>query len=312
MTGSILKPVFNTLILHLVKISVNMRMTLLTLAGLLFFGNVRSQDLKAFQIYDKNKSAVSFYEMADALSRYNVVLFGEYHNNSIIHWLQLQTEKELYKLKDGKLILGAEMFERDNQTQIDQYLAGEIDEKELTKEARLWNNFKTDYKPLLDFAREHQLPFVAANIPRRYASIVARHGLDSLNNLPDNEKVYIARSPIRVDLETPGYPEMLDMMKDHAGDNAMNFVAAQAIKDATMAESILKSLKRKHLLLHFEGDYHSKEYGGIYWYLKKMKKRLKVAVISVAESEVRDLLLPDGFVATEFNIVVPADMTKTY
>lgn len=287
-------------------------MTLLSLAGLLLLSSVQSQDIKAFQIYNKEKAAVSFYEMVQALSKYDVVLFGEYHNNSIVHWLQLQTEKELYKLKEGKLILGAEMFERDNQLQIDQYLAGEMDEKELAKEARLWNNFKTDYKPLLDFAKEHQLPFVAANIPRRYASLVAKHGLDSLNNLPDSEKVYIAKLPIKVDMATPGYPEMLDMMKDHAGDNAMNFVAAQVVKDATMAESIVKNFKRKHLFLHFEGDYHSKEYGGIYWYLKKMKKRLKVAVISMAESDEADLKLPEAFIATEFNIAVPADMTKTY
>lgn len=287
--------------------------TLLSLfIGSLLSANLQSQNLKAFQIYNKAGEPVTFFEMTKPLSAYDVVLFGEYHNNSIIHWLQLKTEQELYTLKGGKLILGAEMFERDNQSQVDRYLSGQIDEKEFAKEARLWNNFKTDYKPLLDFAKEHQLPFVAANVPRKYASVVAKNGLDSLNDLPDSEKVFIARLPIKVDLSTPGYPEMLEMMKDHAGDNAMNFVAAQAIKDATMAESIIKNFKKKHLFLHFEGDYHSKEFGGIYWYLKDKKKRLKVAVISVAESDSVGLQLPDEFVRTEFNIVVPADMTKTY
>ncbi|MBW7839221.1 MAG: ChaN family lipoprotein, partial [Chitinophagaceae bacterium] len=85
---------------------------------------------------------------------------------------------------------------------------------------------------------------------------------------------------------------------DHSGPRAMNFVAAQAIKDATMAESILENLKRKQLMLHFEGDYHSKEYGGIYWYLKEKKKRLKIAVVSVFESDDLSLPLPEGAVLT--------------
>lgn len=289
-----------------------MKHLLLFFISNLLLGFAQSQELKAYQLYNKSGATVTFYDMMSALSKYDVVLFGEYHNNSIIHWLQLKTLEELYRLKEGKLIPGAEMFERDDQPQVDRYLTGEINEKELAKGARLWNNFTTDYKPLLDFAREHRLPFVASNVPRRYASVVAKNGLDSLGDLPDSEKVFIARLPIEVDMATPGYPEMIDMMKDHAGNNAMNFVAAQAIKDATMAESIFQHTRKKYLFLHFQGDYHSKEYGGVYWYLKKQKRKLKIAVISIAESGSADLNLPDQFIPTEFNMVVPADMTKTY
>lgn len=282
-------------------------MTILLTSALLY-----GQDLKTFSIYNKEEQPVTFAEMIRSCADYDVVLFGEYHNNAIIHWLQLKTEQALYAATHGKLIVGAEMFERDNQEAVDRYLSGETDEKKLAEEARLWNNFKTDYKPLLDFAKEHQLPFIATNVPRRYASRVAKNSLDSLSHLPDSDKVFIARLPIKVDIETPGYKGMLDMMQDHAGEQAMHFVAAQAIKDATMAESILKNVRKGYVFLHFQGDYHSKEYGGIYWYLKKSRKKLKVAVISVVESDTADLLLPADFIATEFNIVVPADMTKTY
>ena len=92
----------------------------------------------------------------------------------------------------------------------------------------------------------------------------------------------------------------------------MNFVAAQAIKDATMAESILKSLSEGKVLLHYHGDFHSKQYGGIYWYLKQARPELKIAVISLAESGEVKLPLPGDFVKTDFNLVIPKDMTKTY
>src|SRR5690606_36141214 len=192
-----------------------------------------------------------------------------------------------------------------------QYLNGEIDDKKLNTDVRLWNNFKTDYKPLLDFAKENKLNFIATNVPRRYASIVAKYGIDSLNNIAEDEKSFIAKSPIKLDMETPGYKEMLNKMMGHAKGKEMNFVSAQAIKDATMAESILDNFKRKDLFLHYNGDYHSKEYGGIYWYLKDKKKRLKIVVISIYQSDSDDLKLSKDFVNTEFIICVPKDMTKT-
>lgn len=285
---------------------------LLFLIATLTYSGVFAQELKSYQVYDKDREPIDFTEWISELSKYDVVLFGEHHNNSIIHWLQLKTTEALYEKVGDKLILGAEMFERDNQKILDRYLKNEIDSKELAKEARLWPNFTTDYKPLLDFSKANGLPFVAANIPRRYASLVAKNGLDTLRKFPRKEARYMAKMPIKVDTLTPGYSEMLKMMGEHVPGNPMDFVAAQAVKDATMAESIRKASNRRHLFLHFNGDYHSKEYGGIYWYLANRKKRWKIAVISIAEASDKELSLPEDFVPTEFNLVVPEDMTKTY
>lgn len=178
------------------------------------------------------------------LSDYDVVLFGELHNNSIVHWLQLKFTEALYQQKNSQLILGAEMFERDNQPQLDRYLSGKLDPKNLKDSVRLWNNYITDYKPLLDFAKTKNLKFIAGNIPRKYASQVAKQGLESLNTLDTKEKTYIATLPIKVTLDTPGYKEMKTMMGDHADDlKVMNFISAQAVKDATMAESIINNLE---------------------------------------------------------------------
>ncbi|KFF73190.1 hypothetical protein HX13_22050 [Chryseobacterium sp. P1-3] len=281
------------------------------LAGLC---SLKGQDFKAYQFYDKKGKEITTEKLVRELAGYDVVFFGENHNSSINHWLQLKITEALYEKKKGQLILGAEMFERDNQAQLDQYLSGKFDAKTLKDSARLWNNYATDYKPLVDFAKNKKLNFIATNIPRKYASQTAKEGLQSLNTLNEKEKTYIARLPIQVTLDTPGYPEMKAMMGDHAeGTKVMNFISAQAIKDATMAESILKNRQEGKTFIHYNGNYHSKEFGGIYWYIRQKNPTLKMAVISVFESEDPELKVPaKDYIPTDFNLIIPADMTKTF
>ncbi len=281
---------------------------------LVVFCSVNAQNFKAYQFYDQKGKEIKTEKLVKELADYDVVFFGENHNNSINHWLQLKVTEALFAQKNGQLILGAEMFERDNQPQLNQYLSGKFDAKTLKDSARLWNNFSTDYKPLVDFAKDKKLNFIATNIPRKYASQTAKEGLESLNNLTEKEKTYIAQLPIKVTLETPGYPEMKTMMGDHAdGTKVMNFISAQATKDATMAESILKNLQPGKTFIHYNGNYHSKEFGGIYWYIKQKNPNLKMAVISVFESEDPELKIPGkDYIPTDFNLIIPSDMTKTY
>jgi uncharacterized iron-regulated protein len=278
------------------------------------FCSFSAQNFKAYQFYDKKGKEIKTEKLIKELADYDVVFFGENHNSSINHWLQLKITEALFVQKNGQLILGAEMFERDNQSQLNQYLDGKFDAKTLKDSARLWNNFATDYKPLVDFAKDKKLKFIATNIPRKYASQTSKEGLESLNNLSEKEKTYIAQLPIKVTLDTPGYTEMKAMMGDHAdGTKVMNFISAQATKDATMAESILKNLQSGKTFIHYNGNYHSKEFGGIYWYIKQKNPNLKMAVISVFESENPELKVPEkDYIPTDFNLIIPADMTKTY
>lgn len=280
----------------------------------LCISGIKAQQFDAYKFYNKKGKAVKAEKIVKQLSDYDVVLFGELHNNSIVHWLQLKFTEALYQQKNNQLILGAEMFERDNQPQLDRYLSGKLDPKSIKDSVRLWNNYITDYKPLLDFAKAKNLKFIAGNIPRKYASQVAKQGLESLKMLDTKEKTYMAALPIKVTLDTPGYKEMKTMMGDHADDlKVMNFISAQAVKDATMAESILNNLEPGKTFIHYNGNYHSKEYGGIYWYLKQRNPNLKIAVISVFESETPKLSVPEkDYIPTDFNLIVPADMTKTY
>ncbi|WP_068595224.1 ChaN family lipoprotein [Vaginella massiliensis] len=282
---------------------------------LLLIGNFSwAQELKNYQFYNQKKLAINFHHAAKILAKYDIVLFGEHHNDAIIHWLQLKLAEELHKKSEKKLVLGFEMFERDNQAEIEHFLNGEISEKTFTDSVRFWSNYKTDYKPLILFAKERNLRVIASNVPRRYAALVAKNGLATLDQLPKNEKKWMATLPLVVDEKTPGYPEMIDMMKDHSTMNAQNFVYAQALKDATMAESILQHRKNDELILHYNGDYHSKNYGGIFHYLKRFEPKLKVAVISVIAN---NKLLPEfedqqQYTPTEILLVIPSDSPKSH
>ena len=153
---------------------------ILSLFIALFFVTIlQAQDKMPYQIFDKKGKKANYGKLLKAAEKAEVVLFGEHHDNSVVHWLQLELTKDLGEKKD--VVLGAEMIEADNQKQLDQYLRGEIDQKAFDTLARLWNNHKTDYKPLVDYAKEHHKHFVATNVPRRYASMVFKKGFEALD-----------------------------------------------------------------------------------------------------------------------------------
>jgi len=238
------------------------------------------------QFYNREGSRVSCRDVADQASGDDIVLFGELHNNATAHRMERELTREIHNVRKGKLILGGEMFEADSQLVLSEYVAGLIRHEYLVTEARVWSNYERDYRPLVEFAKKHDLPFIASNIPRRYASLVAREGLPFLENLSEAAKRLIVPLPIEVDMATPGYREMIHISMSHGMiRKPENFIAAQAIKDATMASFILKHFNAGSLILHFNGDYHSRAYGGIYWYIKKSRPELRVTVLSSVESE---------------------------
>lgn len=201
------------------------------------------------------------------------------------------------------------MFEQDNQEALDKYLNGTYDAKELAANARLWNNYKTDYAPLVNYAKENKLPFVASNIPRRYASMVARGGFAALDTLPDAEKASIAPLPVAYDGNLPGYKNMLSMMPGHTNDN---FPRAQAIKDATMAYFSLRAWQPGKLLIHYNGAYHSDNYEGIMWYLQQANPALRIATITTVSQKDISTLEKEHLGRADFIICVDEEMTTTY
>src|SRR5690554_2364816 len=266
-----------------------------------------AQKNPAYQLYNAKGKKVSYNKMVRKLKKADIILFGEQHNNPISHWLQLELTNSLHDERD--LILGAEMVERDDQPYFDQYLSGEINQDGLDSLARLWRNYHTDYAPIVDFAKENDILFIGTNIPRRYASMVYRGGFEALDTLTDNEKTWIASLPIPYDPQLPGYVKMLEMGGVHGGENLPK---AQAIKDATMAESIHGNYEEDHLFIHFNGSYHSDHYEGILWYLRLLDpERDYRTITTVSQNDVTKL--EDQYKRrADFIICVPENMTKTY
>ena len=267
-----------------------------------------SQEKSPYKIYDSKGKQVTYAKMLKSLLEKDIVLFGEEHNCAIAHWLQLELTKDIDNKKD--LILGAEMLEADNQEQVNSYLAGTMDAKELDSTARLWSNHETDYAPLLNYARDQDLEFTATNIPRKYARVVHKNGgLTALDSISDLEKSWIAPLPIKFDSELPQYKAILDMMGEHG---TPELVMAQAIKDATMAHFILKTYKEGQFFLHFNGSFHSNFYEGILWYLKDQSPDLNYGTISTVTQENIDRLEKENRGKADFIICVDEDMTTTY
>lgn len=266
-----------------------------------------SQDKPAYLIYNAKGKQVTYQKMIADLAKKDITLFGESHNNPISHWLEYEVTADLAKQKP--MILGAEMMEADNQEAVDKYLKGEIDEEQLPKEARLWPNYATDYAPLLDFAKENKLAFIATNIPRRYASMVFKNDFQALDSLSETEKSWIAPLPIKFDPDLPTYQNISKMMGEHGSPL---LVKAQAIKDATMAYFILKNYKDGSGFIHYNGSYHSDDYEGILWYLKQEKPNLKYGTISTVSQDDNSKLDKENLNKADYIICVDAKMTTTY
>jgi uncharacterized iron-regulated protein len=279
----------------------------LLLALVVLATTVQAQDKQGFQLYTKAGKKTTYDKLLKASANADVLFFGEQHDNSLVHWLQLELTKDLAEKKP--LVLGAEMIEADNQKQLNQYLAGQINQKAFDTLARLWPNHKTDYKPLVDFAKEKQFLFIATNVPRRYASLVYKQGFGALDKLTADEKAFIAPLPIAYDPELPGYKDMLAMASGHGGENLPK---AQAIKDATMGYFIAKNLRPGTLFIHYNGSYHSDGFEGINWYLKKDKPNVKIVTIASVTQKDIDTLDTKFLNKADFILVVDEDVTKTY
>lgn len=273
--------------------------------------SVVSAQVQPYKIFTSERKEVSFEKMNKSLQNADVVLFGELHNNSIAHYFQVKVAKSLHADKSKKLIIGAEMFERDQAEILQNYVKGKLDEKEFEKEARLWNNYKTDYKPLLNFAKENNINYVATNVPRRYASLVYKKGVEALDTLSIQEKSWIAPLPFAYDKNLPGYVKMMEMFKDsnHANEN---FPKSQAIKDATMAHFLVTEWRPNSIFLHLNGSYHSDNFEGIAWYVNKYNKNLQIQTISVVEQADVKKLEKEHLKKATFIIAVDADMPKSY
>ena len=265
-------------------------------------------DKPAYAIYTGDGKVSDYDTMIKSLAKAEIIFIGETHNCPIAHWMEQSITLDLYEMDHDGLSLGAEMFERDNQLLVDEYVNKIIGSDRFESEAKVWDNWYTDYYPLLFIARDFNLPFIATNVPRRYASYVKENGLEALGQLSDEAKALIAPLPINY---KEGDQDMFCFMQLMSGKSDKSYYEeAQALKDATMAWSIAQNFKKK--FIHYNGNFHSDNHGGIIPYLEEYLPGHSIATVSCVRQDTIDGLGEENLGRADFIICVPELMTTTF
>jgi uncharacterized iron-regulated protein len=263
-----------------------------------------------YKAFDSKGRAVKLEEIIEALDKADVLFVGETHNDAIGHVV----EAELLRRADERYAqrravgLSLEMFERDVQTVVDEYLGGLITERHFLLSSRPWNNYETDYRPLVEYAREHHLPVIAANAPARYVSRVSAQGPASLSSLskearawlpplpfPDASAAYAAKfkefmsggmaAPPPAPAGTQAAQQQ-PSANPHTQPNphgGAHLLEAQTLRDASMAYAISEFLKRGRdpLVIQVNGTFHSEERMGVPEHLAHYRKRTRAVVVTI-------------------------------
>ncbi len=224
-----------------------MKKLLLLLPALTFLLWMNAQNKPAYILYNTKGKKISFKKMIKTLQMKDIALFGEFHDNPICHWLELEVTKELMQYRD--LVLGAEMFERDNQQALDMYLNGTINDRGLDSMARLWKNYKTDYAPLVNFAKENKIVFAATNIPRRYAALVAKGGFEALDTISAVEKSWMA--PLPIDYEE-NYDGILWFLKSQRPD--LKYATIATVSQKNIHKLLAENKKKADYIICVDED----------------------------------------------------------
>ncbi|QSP95186.1 ChaN family lipoprotein [Marinobacter salinisoli] len=229
---------------------------------------------------------MSVDQLAEQLRDTDVIVVGEYHGHQGAHLLQARLQAALYQRRPAQ-VLTMEQFTLDHQGDVDRYLSGETGETELIEDGDAWENYRASYRPMVEFARRHDIPVMAANAPADIVRCVGRKGAGHLDTLPADVRQQLPRAPFQ---DTPGYREkfLQAIGQSHRTDSEAldarmhNTYLAQLLRDNTMAARILQALEQHpgHQVLHLTGTFHSEERLGTVGLLEARAPALSVAVIS--------------------------------
>jgi uncharacterized iron-regulated protein len=257
-------------------------------------------DLTSFQLMRTGTGpavAVSVDEAADALKDYDVVFMGEWHDHAGNHLAEMALFRALYA-RNPQLSLSLEMFERDVQPVLDDYMAGRIGEDNLRRRGRAWGNYAESYRPLVEFAKEHALPVIAANAPASVVRCVGIEGPGYLARMPAAKRgwaaaeLHLGEGPykdkfLRFLAEDGAHGQDANRTEEEKRAAAERSFASQVTRDDTMAESIYLALQKNpaRKIVHLTGAFHVEGALGTVERLRLRAPNLKIAVVVPAEAE---------------------------
>ena len=256
-------------------------------------------DPSTWRVYTSDGRPASLEDVIEATRAAEVVLLGESHNDRVGHGLQLEIferianraaagagDATLEASGEPGLVLSLEMFERDVQYVLDEYINGIITEDQFRRSARPWTFYEEDYRPVVENAKSRGVPIIAANAPRRYVNLVSREGPDALRRLSDQAVQYLP--PLPYAGPSDAYRAELDaIMAGHGGASDPGANAggywSQALWDATMAYSIVQSLVRSPAakVAHLVGSFHVRNGTGIPEHIERYRAGTRQLIIFV-------------------------------
>ena len=240
-----------------------------------------------YQLYTPSGEHIALSKLPIELQQADVILIGEWHTHAGVHRFQTDMLKQLTSY-DRSLALSMEQFTRDKQPVVDAYLRGEIGEQYLMKQANAWPNYESDYRPLVEFAKQKNLPVIAANAPKNIVRCIGRQGLDYINKLDDDQRMFIAQA---INTGSSPYKEKF-MASMHHGkpEQTEKQFAAQVTWDETMAESIVSYLDDNPgaQVVHVAGKFHTEQGLGTAASILSRNSSLKVVVISPTDNVLSD------------------------
>ena len=244
-----------------------------------------------YRVYDARGEASSIEAIVEASLGEDVLLVGEEHDDMVGHAFETRLfEVVLERIgapdRAGRtVVLSMEMFERDVQYVVDEFLAGMISEDHFLRSSRPWDDYEARYRPLVEAARAAGAPVVAANAPRRYVNQVSSEGPFALEALSDQARSYLPPLPY------PGpsvryraqWDSLMTAAMTAAGEEAgageaaaadsmarpyamsPNVIQAQALWDAAMGHAVTDALVRHvgGFVVHFAGSFHVEKGTGI-------------------------------------------------
>lgn len=239
---------------------------------------------------------IGLHELWTRLADTDAVFLGEEHLDATTHRFQLAAFEALIARR-GPVVLALEMFERDVQPLLDEYLAGRTSERAFLAGARPWRNYATGYRPLIEAAKRRGLPVVASNAPAGVRRTVASGGADALNALPAAERGLL---PPEILPQSAAYWERFRrVLRGHMGattgptDPGKMLYTTQSLWDNCMGWSCAQALARHrgHVLLHVNGAFHTRRRQGTVEQL--LLRRPSTRVLTVELIPVEDLRVVD-------------------
>lgn len=248
----------------------------------------------ALRVYQSSSGTfVPFDSLVAAATRAQLVFFGEQHDDPETHFAEFALAEALGRTSHP-VILSLEMFERDVQPVVEDYLTGRIGEHDFLAKSRPWERYVTDYRPLIQLARARGWKVVAANVPRPIAASVSRKGRAALDSISAESRAFFAR-----DLQCPRddyFTRFAQEMKGHSAGNpatqsdtaglgamTVRFYEAQCVKDETMGESVAAALQgapHGAIVVHYDGAFHSDFAQGTVARAVRRAPNAKILVIS--------------------------------